>query len=226
MRKKFYFENLAFFFVFTVLLFSCSFNEETGRRAVLSGEEESVESGASYFDQDENGEFIFSVNERALISPYGKTFWTLADDDEGEAGVFKDFEAEIQKTYGNSSGGFGLVFCQCEDEEWGYCLLTVLLDINGRWCWGKMTDGVFVIKGDWTYSQRLYTGYVKNKVKVTKENGVFNLYLNDIYESSFCDDSEPFIGNGKRGFCAVVTEKENFPDIPVTVIYKMTGGEE
>ncbi len=227
MRKKFYLESITSFFISAVLFLSCSFNDERGRRVVLSGEEESVESGASYFEHNDDGEFFFSVNDRSLISPYGKTFWTLVndDEDEGKGGEFKDFEAEVQKTYGNSSGGFGLVFCQCEDEEWGYCLLTVLLDINGRWCYGKMIDGVFVIKGNWTYSQSLYTGYVKNKVKVTKENGVFNLYLNDIYETSFCDESEPFLGNGKRGFCAVVTEMENFPDVPVTVIYKMCGGE-
>ena len=226
MRVQFYLKSSAVLFFCAVLFFSCSFNEEERRRAILSGEEESVENFSSYFTENENGEYIFSVNDKSLLTGYGRTYWTLLEEDAGEGGEFENFEIEIQKTYGNSDGGFGIVFCQSEDEEWGYCLWAVLLDINGRWCAGKMTDGVFVIKENWTYSNSLYAGYALNRIKVSKEDGAFMLFFNGIYETSFCDTSEPFLGNGKRGFCAVVTEKEKFPDTPVTVIYTMCRGEE
>ena len=127
------------------------------------------------------------------------------------------------KESGRTEAGFGLVFCEQEIEGKPF-MLAVLINANGYYTVGKVSDGVFChINDGWKNSSFINKGYgIKNTISVAYDTGTRNfiLKINGYEITSFTVSEQISFKNSRSGFAAVVANNENFPDKPVRVTFE------
>ena len=207
-------------FLFSAFLFfSCGFNEykeESVNEEIFYLEESTL------FKQDMENlqEYLFSTADKNLAGSTGTTFWVVCEKDFNDSLEFRDFSAEVTKISGNSKAGYGLVFCQNENEKNEQSLLCVLINVNGFYSIGKLSENCFEKINEWTYSENLNTGYTSNLISVQKKEDKYQIYFNGNLETSFFDNKKILIPGG-RGFVAVVSSEEKFPEQSVKIRYRI-----
>ena len=83
------------------------------------------------------------------------------------------------------------------------------------------TDAITKLPGrEWTYSENLNTGYTSNLISVQKKEDKYQIYFNGNLETSFFDNKKILIPGG-RGFVAVVSSEEKFPEQSVKIRYRI-----
>jgi hypothetical protein len=118
---------------------------------------------------------------------------------------------------GNPWGGFGILFC-LQDLQNFYGLV---IDTEGNYAVFKKWFGTWSTLVDWTYSDKLKTGYgVVNALRVDRAGSTFTLSFNGTAAASFSDTS---LCKGSWGpFVEVFSaEYEDFPGSPVDVRFKL-----
>ena len=103
-------------------------------------------------------------------------------------------------------------------------MLAVLINANGYYTVGKVSDGVFChINDGWKNSNFINKGYgIKNTISVAYDTGTRNFILKiNGYEITLFTVSEQIaFKNSRSGFAAVVANNENFPGKPVRVTFE------
>ena len=103
-------------------------------------------------------------------------------------------------------------------------MLAVLINANGYYTVGKVSDGVFChINGGWKNSNFINKGYgIKNTISVAYDTGTRNfiLKINGYEITSFTVSEQISFKNSKSGFAVVIANNENFPGNPVRVTFE------
>jgi hypothetical protein len=133
------------------------------------------------------------------------------------------YEYWVKKKSGNSTSGFGILFCVDNSNSGNTSYYRFFITVNGRFVISKRTGSTWAPDPiGWRDSPFLNTGYdVYNKLRVervdNKTNTTFNIFINDNLAASFNDD-DPINGNRiGLGASASIMEREQFPYIPVDV---------
>ena len=128
-----------------------------------------------------------------------------------------------QETLVSSEAGFGLVFCEQKIEGKPF-MLAVLINANGYYTVGKVSDGVFChINDGWKNSNFINKGYgIKNTISVAYDSGTRNfiLKINGYEITSFTVSEQISFKNSRSGFAVVIANNESFPDKPVRVTFE------
>jgi hypothetical protein len=105
----------------------------------------------------------------------------------------------VKKILGSVRGGFGVVFCALNDQNY----LSVLIDVGGQYCIRKVRAGGASGINVWGPSDQLQHGYnTENTIKITRSVvGVFDIYIDDVWQTNFSDSD---FSGGKSGFFAGV----------------------
>ena len=101
--------------------------------------------------------------------------------------------------------------------------MTVMINIQGQYCVGKVKDGVFKMIQNWKSSYNLLKGYgIANQIEIKYQESEhkYNILFNEQLESSFSIKEKIKQNQGKYGFVCVISDNENFPSNPVSVSYK------
>jgi hypothetical protein len=133
------------------------------------------------------------------------------------------YEYWVKKKSGNTTSGFGILFCVDNSESGNTSFYRFLITVNGRYVIQKRIGSTWADDPiGWRNSPFINTGYdVYNKLRVervdNKSNTTFNIYINDNLAASFNDDN-PINGN-RIGLVAATSmmEREQFPYIPVDI---------
>jgi len=217
------------FFIFTILsllLFSCS---ESGSVDNFDSydvlEDEQNESNNVIEKADElfvlnNGKYVFETNSSRFISKKGYTVWTKSKVNDSD--LFETINVVAVKESGNRDAGFGIVFCEKEDEN-GFFLLAVLINVKGMYTVGKYENGEFTSIVSWRSSGRLRTGYgVNNHISVSyiKESKEFSLFFNGQEVKKFSAETDMDFSETGYGYVTVISDSEKFPEVPVKVAFE------
>lgn len=215
------------FFIATIFVITLScklkpFPEDEGNDGDDIGEK--IEDGTDLFSDEENtGIYVFETNEEKYLSEYGYTLWTLKGTN--TADFFEPLEAKIYKSSGNLGAGFGLIFCEQKVDEKDF-MIAVLINTKGQYIAGKVTDGQFESLFNWKSSSYIKRGYgAINNVKISYENedDSFLLTING-YEITRIKVSEPIaFKESKSGYVVVIDRGEQFPEVPVRVVFERSG---
>lgn len=135
---------------------------------------------------------------------------------------FEPLSVETAKESGRAEAGFGIVFCVQKIEGRPF-MLTVLINAGGYYTAGKVFDGAFShISGDWKSSGFINRGCgIKNTIAVSYDEGRRNflLRINGHEVTEFAVPEETAFKDSRSGFAVVIAHNENFPDIPVKVMF-------
>ncbi len=177
---------------------------------------ESIEMNSSLFVTDSgSGTVFFSTNDNAYTGEYGYTLWT----EEPEAFTpFVRLNVTLSKLSGDDTAGYGVVFCSHDGT-----MLLVLINTKKEYLIGELTGNVFNELQGWKESSDLFGGYNQtNTLDITLDSGagVFSLSFNGGTPVTFRDDEEPYHTGGKNGYLVVVSPRDDFPDVPVSVTFK------
>lgn len=176
---------------------------------------ESIEMNSSLFVTDSSGTVSFSTNDTTYTGKYGYTLWT----EEGTVhDPFTRFNVTLSKLSGDDTAGYGVVFCS-HDET----MLLVLINTKKEYLIGELTGNVFNELQGWKESSDLFGGYNQtNIMDITLDSGtgVFSLSFNGGAIVTFRDDEDPYHTEGKNGYMVVVSPRDDFPDVPVSVTFK------
>jgi hypothetical protein len=165
-----------------------------------------------WWQADEEGAVRFSTNDEQCLE---HTFMSWGD---SPVDPFQSLEVEVSKTSGNPWGGFGIVFCVQDANN--YYLLGI--DALGYHTVGKLVGGSWYSIVDWTFTPLLNQGYgASNWLQVSRDPGssTFAVKLNGSTADSFVDTSLDggyggyYVEVGPRGF-------EHFPSFPVEVRFR------
>ena len=174
-----------------------------------------VQNSDLFVRDKDSGVVTFSTNDEAYIGEYGYTLWTE------EPEVFTPFvrlNVTLSKISGDEYGGYGVVFCSSEEA-----MLVLLINTKKEYLIGKLTGNAFVPMSGWEETQDLLSGYNRtNTVDITRdpESGSFMVSFNGGTPVIFRDDEEPYLTGGKNGYLVVVSPRDDFPDVPVSVTFK------
>jgi hypothetical protein len=168
------------------------------------------------FFEEKDGWVRFKTAEPAYVSATGRNFWTLNFQSSSDT-----ISVAMQKQSGMSKYGYGVAF-EIEDNK---NFMVILIDTNKNYTVGSVEDGRFSYLDDdtWLQSNDLTAGSgVINKVKIQRvDDEKFSLYLNDnlvdktfTYATSSPDPTQ-------LGLVVTIGEEENFPRIPVEVLFKV-----
>ena len=163
---------------------------------------------------DGNGFVQFSTNDPQL---YHYIFWNAyTQSNEVE---MTTVTATVKKQSGSLFGGYGIVFCY-QDVNNFYRLL---IDAAGHYNVYSKVSGTYSAIIPWTPSTHLNNGVgVENVISVTQQSpNNFIVNFNGVQETLFGDGN--FTG-GKAGFCAYIDDQadENFPNTPADIRFKLT----
>lgn len=165
-----------------------------------------------------SGEMRFSTNDARYIGLAGMTYWKLEDTVIPELDTFS---IRACKTSGYGSVGYGALFCAQDTGNF----LAVSINIDGMFRVWKVQDKVFtgVAPYDkWTASTYLYKNWDSPniiKVKYNKDN-TFTIFFNSDSTGVTFSDKAPFFTGGKNGYHLEVSQHENFPAVPVDVLFR------
>ena len=130
-------------------------------------------------------------------------------------------EVELTKLSGKDNMGCGIVFSAFETEQGTKKMQTVLINTNGQYTIGNISNGKFEIDKDWTYTQNLIKGYNSNNIKIIYSgNTNFKLFFNGHEECDFTSIRNNFT-NTSYGFVATISPYEDFDSSLVWVEYKI-----
>ena len=215
-------ENLIIVFTSLALFSSCGPAPfEEGENLVNPGQT-SVQEESSMFEKDEQNKiFTFETNETKYLGAKGWTLWTVPNVNTSES--FNPVAVEVIKESGRTEAGFGLVFCEQKIEGKPF-MLAVLINANGYYTVGKVSDGVFChINDGWKNSNFINKGYgIKNTISVAYDTGTRNfiLKINSYEITSFTVSEQISFKNSKSGFAVVIAHNEIFPGKPVRVTFE------
>lgn len=176
----------------------------------------SVEKNSSLFvtDSGSSGVTSFSTNDTKYTGEYGYTLWTEGDT------VYSPFihlNVTLSKMSGNEDAGYGVVFCSHDST-----MLLVLINIKKEYLIGELDGNVFSEMQGWEESSDLLSGYNQtNVVDISLDSGTgeFSLRFNGGSPVTFRDDEKPFHTEGRSGYMVVVSPRDDFPDVPVSVTF-------
>jgi hypothetical protein len=160
------------------------------------------------------------TNDTAYWGPYGYTLWGLKGT---EQSPFVGLTVELNKTSGDTSAGFGVVFCHYDtgDPNLGETMLTVMINTEGEYIIGEVIGASFTELTPWTQSPLLVQGYgVKNTIGIGYSGGQFALTINGAFVQNFRDDEAPFHDYGRSGYIVVISPYDSFPQTPVHVTFQ------
>ena len=215
-------ENLLIVFASLVLFSSCELAPfEEGENLINPGQT-SVQEESSMFEKDEqNKTFTFETNDTKYLGAKGWTLWTVPNVNTSES--FNPVAVEVIKESGRTEAGFGLVFCEQEIEGKPF-MLAVLINANGYYTVGKVSDGVFChINDGWKNSNFINKGYgIKNTISVAYDTGTRNfiLKINGYDITSFTVSEQITFKNSRSGFAVVIANNEIFPGKPVRITFE------
>lgn len=205
-----------------VLLASCSLAPIEETAVPESMEQTNIKEESELFVPDEQNKiFTFETNDKKYLGERGFTLWTAQSTN--ESGSFEPVEARLCKESGRAEAGFGIVFCG-QETEGRHFMLAVLINANGYYTAGKVTDGTFShINGGWKSSNHINKEHgIKNTVAVTYDSGSRNflLRINGYDTAEFTAPEGITFKGSRRGFAAVISDSEDFPEIPVRVTFE------
>lgn len=178
-----------------------------------------IEEVSELFDNDGNNNINFFTNETRYIAPRGYSLWTILDDEPTE---YTSRTIEINKISGVSiAAGFGGVYCQFVDPEFGLTFLLFMINLDGEYCIGEVINGkVFNYLVEWTFTKNLNRGLNQiNLLSLDYESSEnkFHVSINGEEEITFRDDEAPFHKSGKQGYIVTISPIDEFPEVPVEV---------
>ncbi len=215
-------ENLLIVFASLALFSSCELAPFEEGETLTRPEQTSVQEESSLFTVDAQSRiFTFETNDTKYLGAKGWTLWTVPNVNTSES--FNPVAVEVIKESGRTEAGFGLVFCEQKIEGKPF-MLAVLINANGYYTVGKVSDGVFChINDGWKNSNFINKGYgIKNTISVAYDTGTRNfiLKINGYEITSFTVSEQISFKNSKSGFAAVVANNENFPGKSVRVTFE------
>ncbi len=215
-------ENLLTVFAVLTMFASCEFTPFEEWENIIKPEQTNVQEESSMFEKDEQNKiFTFETNDTKYLGANGYTLWTVPNVNTSES--FNPVTVEAIKESGRTEAGFGLIFCEQKIEEKSF-MLAVLINANGYYTVGEVSDGVFChINDGWKNSNFINKGYgIKNTIAVTYDTGTKNFILKiNGYEITSFTASEQFeFKNSRHGFAVVIANNENFPSKPVRVTFE------
>lgn len=189
---------------------------------LINPDQTNLQEESSMFEKDEqNKTFTFETNDTKYLGAKGWTLWTVPNVNTSES--FNPVAVELIKESGRTEAGFGLVFCEQEIEGKPF-MLAVLINANGYYTVGKVSDGVFChINDGWKNSNFINKGYgIKNSISVAYDTGNKNfiLKINSYEITSFTVSEQISFKNSKSGFAVVIANNENFPGNPVRITFE------
>lgn len=214
--------NLLMGFVALVLFSSCDLAPFEEGEILTRPEQTSVQEESTLFEKDEQNKiFTFETNDTKYLGTNGYTLWTVPNVNASEN--FNPIVVETIKESGRTEAGFGLVFCE-QHIEGKLFMLTALVNANGYYTVGKVSDGVFWhINDGWKNSNYINKGYgIKNTIAVVydADSKNFILKINGYVITSFTVSEQISFKNSKSGFAVVIANNENFPNKPVKVTFE------
>lgn len=215
-------ENLLIVFASLVLFSSCEIAPFEEGENLVNPDQTNLQEESSMFEKDERNKiFTFETNDTKYLGANGWTLWTVPNVNTSES--FNPVAVEVIKESGRTEAGFGLVFCEQKIEGKPF-MLAVLINANGYYTVGKVSDGVFChINDGWKNSNYINRGHgIKNTIAVAYDAGTKNFLLKiNSYETTSFTVSEQIAFKGSRsGFAIVIADNENFPGKPVRVTFE------
>lgn len=215
-------ENLLIVFASLVLFSSCEIAPFEEGENLVNPDQTNLQEESSMFEKDEQNEtFTFETNDTKYLGEKGWTLWTVPNVNTSES--FNPVAVEVIKESGRTEAGFGLVFCEQKIEGKPF-MLAVLINANGYYTVGKVSDGVFChINDGWKNSSFINKGYgIKNTISVAYDTGAKNfiLKINGYEITSFTVSEQISFKNSRSGFAVVIANNENFPSKPVRVTFE------
>lgn len=215
-------ENLLIVFASLVLFSSCEIAPFEEGENLVNPDQTNLQEESSMFEKDEQNEtFTFETNDTKYLGEKGWTLWTVPNVNTSES--FNPVAVEVIKESGRTEAGFGLVFCEQKIDGKPF-MLAVLINANGYYTVGKVSDGVFChINDGWKNSNFINKGYgIKNTISVAYDTGNKNfiLKINSYEITSFTVSEQISFKNSKSGFAVVIANNENFPSNPVRVTFE------
>ncbi len=206
--------------ILSVLLTGCPVTP-TPATSSGTGGEDIAEVGELFVDGGGPGEVVFLTNDTAWWSPLGYTLWALNGT---SADPFSEREVKCNKVSGSDVAGYGIVLCHYDsgDPDTGETMLVVLINASAEYIVGEVVDDEFFPFFPWTDSDNLLDGYNKgNRIRVVWDNSESNyqLYLNDVLETTFLDEEPPLHQSGANGYLVVISPEDSFPQESVHVIF-------
>lgn len=214
--------NLLIGFAVLILFSSCDLAPLEEGESLTRPEQTSVQEESSLFEKDEQNKiFTFETNDTKYLGTNGYTLWTVPNVNASEN--FNPIVVETIKESGRTEAGFGLVFCE-QHIEGKLFMLTALVNANGYYTVGKVSDGVFWhINDGWKNSNYINKGYgIKNTIEVVydADSKNFILKINGYVITSFTVSEQISFKNSKSGFAVVIANNENFPNKPVKITFE------
>ena len=215
-------EKLLIVFAALALFSSCGLAPFEEGENLIKPEQTNLQEESSMFEKDERNKiFTFETNDTKYLGANGWTLWTVPNVNTSES--FNPVAVEVIKESGRTEAGFGLVFCEQKIEGKPF-MLAVLINANGYYTVGKVSDGVFChINDGWKNSNFINKGYgIKNTISVAYDTGTKNfiLKINGYEITSFTVSEQISFKNSKSGFAVVIANNENFPSKPVRVTFE------
>ena len=215
-------ESLLIVFASLALFSSCGLAPFEEGENLIKPEQTNLQEESSMFEKDEQNKiFTFETNDTKYLGAKGWTLWTVPNVNTSES--FNPVAVEVIKESGRTEAGFGLVFCEQKIERKPF-MLAVLINANGYYTVGKVSDGVFChINDGWKNSNFIKKGYgIKNTIYVAYDTGTRNfiLKINGYEITSFTVSEQISFKNSKSGFAVVIAHNEIFPGKPVRVTFE------
>jgi hypothetical protein len=141
----------------------------------------------------------------------GYTLWTYRDEAERA-----ESEAEVYKTLGSDTAGYGLVVYSEERPVKGKAervFMTVMINNSGQYAAGKVTGTRYTALVPWTAHEALESGRgARNRIQVVadgEEANRYELYFNGRAAGYFLDGTQPFCGGrGRSGYVVVLAPED------------------
>ncbi|HHU37647.1 MAG TPA: hypothetical protein GXZ47_10555 [Treponema sp.] len=161
-----------------------------------------------------------TTSNGAYWSSYGYTLWSLNKKFQHED--FKERIVFLSKISGDNIAGYGIVVCHAYREDYGYTMVTVMINTQGRYTVGKVIGANYESVIGWKNCNHLRKGKgVENKLVLNydKEEKKYTLFINDLEIESFTIN-DPAHESGRSGYIVVVSPQDDFPSVPVSVSFK------
>lgn len=207
--------------VLTALLFSaCSMTPFDGTESIIPDETDMTENSAIFVADENLEQYVFETNDTKYISEKGYTLWMTAETNGGEH--FENISATVCKESGRKEAGFGIMFCSQKIDDVPF-MLTVLINANGMFAVGKVTDGLFSSITGWKSSAYINKGYgIKNRLDVSYDSNTnkFSLAINGYLVTTFAVSENIVFKDSKSGYVVVIANNESFPENSVKVTFE------
>lgn len=157
------------------------------------------------WEEDGNGFRQFRTNDSQWD---GWTFWYYTGSSNQDP--MDTVEAQVKKVSGSTNGGFGMLFCWNDHDNF----YVYAINVAGEYSVFKRVAGEWTTIIDWPTSAAVNTGFgTLNTLKVTYESGTdtFTLYANNTIIDTFTDTSFSW---GSSGYECYISGDGIFPETP------------